>query len=177
LQTIETSAATELPSACNLLKLSKLTLFSMHLRTLRPYRGAIKTGLTRAGFFMPDFYKKANLFGAYTSQNRQQFLSRETQEILIMSDKQAYEKKLEAQIEEWNADIDKLKAQAKKASADAEADYEKEIDKLESRRDDMNDKLEELKSASEDAWEDVKDGAESAWSSMSDAVSSAASRF
>jgi len=70
LQTIETSAATELPSAFNLLKLSKLTLFTMHLRTLRPYRGAIKTGLTRAGFFMPDFYKKANLFGLYASQNK-----------------------------------------------------------------------------------------------------------
>jgi chromosome segregation ATPase len=149
----------------------------MHLRTLRPYLGAIKTGLTRAGFFMPDSYKKRTCLAHTRHKTGNNFLCRETQEKILMSDKQAYEKKLEAQIDEWNADIDKLKAKAKKASADAEANYEKEIDKLESRRDDMNEKLEELKSASEDAWEDVKGGAESAWKSMSDAVSSAASRF
>ncbi|MDX1705726.1 hypothetical protein [Pseudidiomarina sp.] len=55
-----------------------------------------------------------------------------------MSDKEAYEKKYEAQIEEWRAELDQLKAKVKKASGEAEVKYRNKIDELE-------DKLEALK--------------------------------
>ena len=94
-----------------------------------------------------------------------------------MSDKTAYTRKLEAEIEEWNAEIDLLRAKAKSASADAQLDYEQQIDDLKSKRDEMEGKLQELNDASADAWEDVKRGVDRAWKDMSAAVDAAASRF
>ncbi|WP_295628547.1 coiled coil domain-containing protein [uncultured Nitrosomonas sp.] len=94
-----------------------------------------------------------------------------------MSMKEAYEKKLQAQLDECAAEIDKLKAKAAKAEADAQIEYYKQIEELKSKQATVNGKLSELKDASEDAWEDLKAGAESAWDSLSGALKSAASRF
>ena len=94
-----------------------------------------------------------------------------------MSIKAAYEKKLQAQLDECNADMIKLKAKADKAEADAQIEYYKEIEELKSKKASVDQKLFELKEASEDAWEDLKAGADKAWDSLSDAVKSAASRF
>ena len=94
-----------------------------------------------------------------------------------MSDKTAYTRKLEAEIEEWNAEIDLLRAKAKSASADAQLDYEQQIEDLKSKRDEMEGKLQELNDASAGAWEDVKRGVDRAWKDMSAAVDAAASRF
>lgn len=94
-----------------------------------------------------------------------------------MSIKAAYEKKLQAQLDECNADMIKLKAKADKAEADAQIEYYKEIEELKSKKASVDQKLSELTEASEDAWEDLKAGADKAWDSLSDAVKSAASRF
>lgn len=94
-----------------------------------------------------------------------------------MSAKDAYVKKLQAQLDEWNAEIDLLKAKADNASADAQIEYAKEIDELRSMRDAANSKLSEIKNAADDAWEDLKEGTESAWNSLSQAVKSATSKF
>ena len=68
-----------------------------------------------------------------------------------MKDKRkAYEEKLDAQLEEWNAQIALLKARAK---------------------------LHELKAAGDGAWEDLKTGAEKAWDEVKAAFHSAASKF
>jgi hypothetical protein len=87
----------------------------------------------------------------------------------VMGMKEAYEKKLQAQLDEWGAEIDKLKAKADKAEADAQLDYYKEIEELRTNQEVANKKLSELKEASEDAWEDLKAGIESAWDSLSNA--------
>ena len=94
-----------------------------------------------------------------------------------MSMKEAYEKKLQAQLDECAAEINKLKAKADKAEADAQIEYYKQIEELKSKQATMNEKLAELKEASEDAWEDLKSGVESAWDSLGSAIKSAASRF
>lgn len=94
-----------------------------------------------------------------------------------MSMKEAYEKKLQSQLDEWNAEIDKLKAKADRAEADAQLEYYKEIEDLRSMQQAANSKLVELKSSSDDAWEDIKAGADSAWDSLGRAIKSAASRF
>ncbi|MBA3724817.1 MAG: coiled coil domain-containing protein [Candidatus Levybacteria bacterium] len=94
-----------------------------------------------------------------------------------MSIKAAYEKKLQAQLDECNADMIKLKAKADKAEADAQIEYYKEIEELKSKKASVDQKLSELTEASEDAWEDLKAGADKAWDSLSDAVKSADSRF
>lgn len=94
-----------------------------------------------------------------------------------MSMKKEYEKKLQAQLDEWSAQIDKLKAKAEGAQADKKIEYYEEIDKLKSMKENTNKKFIEIKNASDDAWEDLKIGMDSAWNSLSDAFDSASSRF
>lgn len=94
-----------------------------------------------------------------------------------MSMKEAYEKKLQSQLDEWAADIDKLKAKADSAEGDAQLEYYKEIEELRSMQAAANKKLGELKDAGDDAWEDLKAGMDNAWNSLSSSIKSAASRF
>jgi hypothetical protein len=94
-----------------------------------------------------------------------------------MSMKEAYQQKLEAQLAEWNAAIDKLKAKADKAEAEAQIEYYKQIEDMQVKQEAAREKLTELKEAGEGGWEDLKVGLESAWNSLGDAVKSATSRF
>ncbi|GAB6193322.1 sll1863 family stress response protein [Desulfocastanea catecholica] len=94
-----------------------------------------------------------------------------------MSMKEAYEKKLQSQLDQWNAEIDKLKAKADAAEADAQLKYYKQIEELRSMQAAANEKLDQLKEAGDDGWEDLKAGIDNAWDSLSGAIKSAASRF
>jgi len=94
-----------------------------------------------------------------------------------MSMKNIYQKKLQAQLDEWSAEIDILKAKADKAKADAQLEYYKEIKELRSMQEAASSKLAEFKDASDDAWEDLKAGMDSAWNSIGKALKSATSRF
>ena len=44
-----------------------------------------------------------------------------------MSDKKLYQQKMQAQLDEWRAEIEKLKAKASRASADAQMKMNKQI--------------------------------------------------
>ena len=94
-----------------------------------------------------------------------------------MATKEAYQKKLEAQLKEWDAQLALLSAKAKKATADARINYENELESLKSKRAAANKTLEELGKRSENAWEDMKDGAERVWDEMSKAIEKVAARF
>jgi uncharacterized coiled-coil DUF342 family protein len=94
-----------------------------------------------------------------------------------MGMKDAYEKKLQAQLEEWEAELLKLKSRADKAQANAQLEYYKQINELRSLRDAAHDKLVELQEANEEAWEDLKKGVETSWKAFESALESAASRF
>lgn len=94
-----------------------------------------------------------------------------------MGMKDDYQQKLEAKLEEWNAELDKLRAKAKGAEADAEREINKEVAQLEERRERARARLEELRAASDDAWHDFKAGAERAFDEMSEAVRQAVARF
>jgi len=95
-----------------------------------------------------------------------------------MKDKRkAYEEKLDAQMEEWNAQIALLKAKADKAKAEAKIEYYKTIEDLQHRQNEARAKLHELKAAGDGAWEDLKTGAEKAWDEVKAAFHSAASKF
>ncbi|MDI5983371.1 coiled coil domain-containing protein [Halomonas sp. M4R5S39] len=94
-----------------------------------------------------------------------------------MTNREAYEQKLQAKLDEWQAEVDRLRARAKGAEADARIEYQEEIDRLEAQRNEARQKLAELQRASDDAWEDVKAGVERAWDSLNEAIKSARSRF
>ena len=94
-----------------------------------------------------------------------------------MSMKKEYEQKLQAQLDEWGAEIEKLKAKADGLEADKKLEYYQEIEELRSMQESAQEKLTELKNASDDAWQDLKAGIDSAWDSLGDAFKSATSRF
>jgi hypothetical protein len=94
-----------------------------------------------------------------------------------MATKEAYQKRLEAQLKEWDATLAQLSAKAQKATADARIKYENELEHLKAKRAAAHKTLEELGRRSENAWEDMKDGAEKVWSEMSAAIEKAAARF
>jgi uncharacterized coiled-coil DUF342 family protein len=94
-----------------------------------------------------------------------------------VSTKEAYEKKIQAKLDEWNAEIDKLKAKADSAEADAQLEYYQKIEELRSMRENAANKLSELRAAGEDAWADLKAGIDGARDSLDKALKSATSRF
>jgi tellurite resistance protein len=91
--------------------------------------------------------------------------------------RKAYEEKLEAQLEEWNAQIALLKARADKGKAEAKIEYYKTIEALQHKQDEARKKLHTLKTAGDEAWEDLKTAAENAWDEVRTAFHLAASKF
>jgi len=55
-------------------------------------------------------------------------------------------------LDEWTAEVDKLKAKASGASADAQLELNKQIEALEGKIEEGKTKLTEIADASEDAW-------------------------
>ena len=91
--------------------------------------------------------------------------------------RKAYEEKLDAQLEEWSAQIALLRARADKAKAEAKIEYYKSIESLQHKKDDARTRLNELKTAGDEAWEDLKTGAEKAWEEIKTAFHEATSKF
>lgn len=93
-----------------------------------------------------------------------------------MSKRDIYQQKIEAQLDEWSAEIDKMKAKAAKAEADAQLAYKDRITELRQKQQVALEKLQEFREAGEDAWEDLKAGVELAWDSLGEALNSAKTR-
>jgi hypothetical protein len=94
-----------------------------------------------------------------------------------MSEKELYRQKRQAQLDEWTAEIDKLKAKASGASADTQLEMNKKIKALESKIEEGKVKLSELAEVGEDAWDTIKEGVESAWDSLKSSFREAASKL
>ena len=94
-----------------------------------------------------------------------------------MATKEAYEKKLEAQLKEWDAKVDVLTAKAHRAAADARIGYENELESLKSKRAEASKTLAELRMRSEHAWQNMKEGAENVWEEMNKALERLSARF
>ena len=75
-----------------------------------------------------------------------------------MGVKETYQDKLQAQLDKWGSEIDKLEAKADKAKAGLQIEYYKEIEDLRSKYQAAQQKLHELKKTSGEAWEDLKGG-------------------
>jgi hypothetical protein len=94
-----------------------------------------------------------------------------------MSTKEAYQQKIEAELELAQAKLAELKAQAKSSAADARIKYAKQVDELEQKVDATKAKLKELGEASNESWEQLKDGVETAWGALIAAFRDAAAKF
>ena len=94
-----------------------------------------------------------------------------------MDDRELYIKKMQARLDGWKAEIDKLKAKASGASADVQLDINRQIRLLERNIEEGKAKLSELTAAGEGAWESIKEGVESAWDSLKSGVADAAAKL
>lgn len=83
-----------------------------------------------------------------------------------MSKRDAYVKRMQAQLDEWNAEIDRLEAKVKKADADSRVEYEKRLADVRRHRDDARARMAEFRQAGDDAFEELRDGVEEAWSAL-----------
>ena len=70
--------------------------------------------------------------------------------------KEAYQEKIEAELQEWNARINELKARAATAKADAKFDLYNRIDILRAKLEAVQAKLQELKQGGVEKWESLK---------------------
>jgi multidrug resistance efflux pump len=89
----------------------------------------------------------------------------------------AYVKKMKEQLDQWNVEAAKWEAKAKVAQASMKAEYEKQLNMLNSRRDEAMYQLKLLQGASTDAWQDMMKGSDQALKSMQEAFNRARSHF
>ncbi len=94
-----------------------------------------------------------------------------------MNKKELYKQKMQAQLHEWEAEVDTFKARASGASADVQLELNKEISSLKGKIAQGKTMLAEIADASEDAWESVKVDLDSAWISLKSAISDAKVKF
>jgi predicted nuclease with TOPRIM domain len=94
-----------------------------------------------------------------------------------MSTREAFIRRMQEKLEEWNAEIDTLSAKADKLTAGVSNDYHGRIESLKVKQAAAREKMEELQHAGEGAWEDLKSGTEMAWTAMGEALDSAKNRF
>lgn len=94
-----------------------------------------------------------------------------------MNDKELYQQKMQARLDQWKADVDKLKAKSSGASADVQLDINRQIRVLERNIEEGKAKLSEVAAAGEDAWESIKEGVESAWDALKSGVTDAAKKL
>jgi hypothetical protein len=94
-----------------------------------------------------------------------------------VNDKELYQQKMQARLDEWNAEIQKLRAKSSRASADVRLNINRQIRLLERDIEEAKVKLWEIAAAGEDAWESIKDGGEGAWDSLKSGVTNAATKL
>ncbi len=73
-----------------------------------------------------------------------------------MADRTAYEQKIDAQMNEWRAKLDELKAKAEKSEADTKIKYQKEAKDVSSRLEALKLEVDKMKNSSQDKWEELK---------------------
>ncbi|MCX6983566.1 MAG: hypothetical protein NT118_02285 [Lentisphaerae bacterium] len=80
-----------------------------------------------------------------------------------MDKRTEYVEKLSAQMLEWDAQIDRIKFQAKSDTPEVRLEYSNAIAALELKRDEAAVKLQGISAAGDDEWEELKTGTEQIW--------------
>jgi ribosome-interacting GTPase 1 len=106
---------------------------------------------------------------------------RETQEAVTatkdytIQQKDAFQRKVQTELDEMQVRIKQLRGQVKHASAEARADIQKAIGELEKKKDLANKKVEAIHSATASSWEQVKSKTEAAMDDLRDSLTRARS--
>ncbi len=94
-----------------------------------------------------------------------------------MSKRDEYVEKLKAQLDTWNAEIDKLEAKARESTADLKSAAKTSVAAFRRQCDQARQKLTQIQAASENSWKELKQGAEEAWARLKEAFVKARSEI
>lgn len=91
--------------------------------------------------------------------------------------KNAYRRKLAAQLKEWGAQINLLEAKVGNAGADAGIRGAEELDNLRAKHRAASATMKELEKAGSEAWIQLKETADKVWADLRTGVTEAHARF
>ena len=91
--------------------------------------------------------------------------------------REAYQEKIEAALQDWGTEIEKIRKKADALGAEARVRYREQIADLHVRQDTARKRLDELKRAGGEAWEDLRKGAETAVEELKKGVESAVGKM
>jgi hypothetical protein len=94
-----------------------------------------------------------------------------------MNTQEHYKEKVSAQLDELEAEIDKLKASSSKDKAELKIKFDSYIDELDAKRKDVGEKLASIKDSGDKAMDDVQRGLKEAWDRLEIAQRAAKARF
>jgi|SRR6478609_5093303 len=98
------------------------------------------------------------------------------EEIRMETTKEDYQRKMEAQLKEWSARVDVLKAKADKATANAKIELQEQTEKLKALEVSAREHLVKIEEATATAWNEVKADLTDKWNQVSGAVEALWSR-
>lgn len=96
---------------------------------------------------------------------------------MAATEKQAYLKRLQDQIEIWNEKVASLRAEAEKVDSRTRAEYSRQVDLLTAKLEVLHEKIQAFQKTGDAAWEDARAVAEKALHEMKDAFDSAVSKL
>lgn len=89
----------------------------------------------------------------------------------------AYSEKLQARLDQWHAELDKLEAKTRESKADARIELMENVNKVKERWETARSKAREVQKSSGEAWKELRKGTEDAFESLKDAVHRAQSQL
>jgi TolA-binding protein len=91
--------------------------------------------------------------------------------------KEQFQKKLQTQLDELDAEIARLHQKGRDLTDEAKASWDRKMADLEPKREAARAKLDEVRHSSAEAWKDVRNGAQSAWEDLEKAFRDASHEF
>ncbi|MBI5117514.1 hypothetical protein HZA56_13645 [Candidatus Poribacteria bacterium] len=112
--------------------------------------------------------ERPQVTGADVEEKAQEAL--EAAKSYTLEQKEEYQKKAGAKLQEFDARIKELKAKAEKTSAETKVKLDKQIEELQKKQKTAREKLEELKSSGEEAWAALKREMDTALADIEDFI-------
>jgi hypothetical protein len=94
-----------------------------------------------------------------------------------MNDRDLHRQKYQAQLDEWKADVAKLKAKAAAAKVDARIEMNKHLEELDHKMHEAAGRLGELAAAGEEKWDGAKKNVETTWAALKAGVAATRAKF
>jgi prefoldin subunit 5 len=94
-----------------------------------------------------------------------------------MDDKKAYIQRLQKQLDAWKKQVDEFRAHSADIAAHSRAEYQKQLETLETHGKTVKAQLEAAQHASEQVWNDMRAKADQAWEGLHEATRKALDRF